>query len=345
MQQECNRTAALCSFAPLRQITLLVALPLTLLCCHAPSNMELEGPTMGTTWHATFTPQNIADEKTLQHLIQSRLDELETLFTNWRNDSVISRFNTSPNTDWQSVPIELAEVVTFAQELSRETQGSFDVTSSPLIDLWGFGANGRITTPPDEQAIAEAKSRCGWQKLEVRLNPPALRKTEATLQLNVSALVEGYASDDLVRRLRAKGIENFLLDIGGELYASGTKTDGSPWQVGIQQPEAEKDRIVTSIPLHNQALATSGTYRQYFESNGKHYAHVLDGRTGNPVAHDLISVSVTNKSCFNADGWATALLTLNPEESRALADRHHLTAFFLQKTPTLDLSSLRSVER
>lgn len=322
-----------CSFAPLRQIALLVATSLTLLSCHTPSNMELSGPTMGTTWHATFAPQNIADEKTLQHLIQSRLDELETIFSNWRSDSVISRFNASPSTDWQSVPGEVAEVVTFAQELSRETHGAFDVTLSPLIDLWGFGAKGRITTPPGEQAIADAKSRCGWQKLEVRLDPPALRKTEASLQLNVSALVEGYASDDLVRRLRAKGMKNFLLDIGGELYASGTKADGSPWQVGIQQPKAEKDRIVTAMPLQNQALATSGTYRQYFESAGKHYAHVLDGRTGSPVAHDLISVSVTYKSCFNADGWATALLTMNPEEGRALADRHHLTAFFLQKTP------------
>ncbi|MEY4485114.1 MAG: hypothetical protein RL693_2566 [Verrucomicrobiota bacterium] len=324
----------LCSFASLRQIALGIAFPLILLSCHAPSNMELQGPTMGTTWHATFAPQNVADEKALQHLIQSRLNELEALFSNWRSDSTISRFNDSPSTDWQSVPREVAEVVTFAQELSRETHGAFDVTISPLIDLWGFGAKGRIKTPPGDQAIAETKSRCGWQKLEVRLDPPGLRKTEATLQINVSALVEGYASDDLVRRLRAKGIDNFLLDIGGELYACGTKADGSPWQVGIQQPDAEKDRIVTAMPLQNQALATSGTYRQYFESNGKHYAHVLDGRKGYPVAHDLVSVSATADSCFKADGWATALLTLTPEEGKALATRRAVTAFFLTKPLT-----------
>lgn len=348
MRQECNQhslsrgteilrlsipLSLLRSSAPLRQILFAVTLPLTLLSCHAPTNMELSGQTMGTTWHATFAPQKIASEKTLQHLIQSRLDELDALLSNWRSDSVISRFNDSSSTDWQSVPEEVAEVVTFAQELSRETNGAFDVTLAPLIDLWGFGAHGRIKAPPGSQAIAEAQSRCGWQKLEVRLAPPALRKTEATLQINVSALVEGYASDDLVRRLRARGLKNFLLDIGGELYASGTRADGSPWQVGIQQPAAENGKVVTTLPLQNLALATSGTYRQYFESSGRPYAHVLDGRTGSPVAHDLISVSVTHKSCFNADGWATALLTLNPVEGRALADRRGVTAFFLQKTP------------
>lgn len=333
MRQECNKTEALCFFAPLRQILFAVAISLTLLGCHKTSPLELEGKTMGTTWRATFAPQNVAEAEVLKSLIQSRLDELDAMLSNWRNDSTISRFNESSRTDWQSVPKEVAEVVTFAQELSRETNGAFDVTLSPLIDLWGFGAHGRIKTPPDEQAITEAQLRCGWQKLEVRLDPPSLRKSEASLQLNVSALVEGYASDDLVRRLRARGLENFLLDIGGELYASGTRANGSPWQVGIQQPDAEKDRIVTAMPLQNQALATSGTYRQYFENSGIRYAHVLDGRTGSPVAHDLVSVSVTNKSCFNADGWATALLTLDPEEGRALADRHHLTAFFLRKTP------------
>lgn len=321
------------AFAPLRQITWSVACSLTVICCHPTSSIEVSGPTMGTTWHATFAAQNIADEKALRELIQSRLDELEAMFSNWRSDSVVSRFNASPSTDWQSVPKELAEVVTFAQELSRETNGAFDVTLSPLIDLWGFGAHGRIKTPPSDQAIAETQSLCGWQKLEARSDPPALRKTEATLQLNVSALVEGYASDDLVHKLRSKGIKNFLLDIGGELYASGNKADGSPWQVGIQQPEAEKGNIVTTLPLQNQALATSGTYRQYFESAGKHYAHVLDGRTGRPVTYDCASVSVTADSCFKADAWATALLILGSTEGRRLAESLKINAVFLNPRP------------
>lgn len=321
------------SFVPLRQIVLIVALPLTLISCHKSSSLELGGKTMGTTWHGTFATQKVADEQALQHLIQSRLDQLEVMFSNWRSDSIISRFNDTSSTNWQSVPREVAEVVTFAQELSRETHGAFDVTISPLIDLWGFGAHGRIKTPPSEQAIADARAHCGWQKLEVRLEPPALRKTEASLQLNVSALVEGYACDDLVRRLRVQGIENFLLDIGGELYASGTKADGSKWQVGIQQPDAVRDMVATTMPLQNQALATSGTYRQFFESDKKKYAHVLDGRTGRPVPHDCVSVSVTADSCFFADGWATALLSMNPEESRALADKHGIASFFLKPMP------------
>lgn len=294
---------------------------------------EFDGTTMGTTWRATVVLSQGMAKDDVEVVLRKRLDELEDIFSNWRTDSVVSRFNASRSTEWQAVPHELAEVVSFAQRMSEQTGGAFDVTVSPLIDLWGFGAKGRITTPPDAEAVANAKARCGWQKLEVRLAPPMLRKSQPDLQINVSALVEGYALDDLTKRLKTHGLQNFLLEVGGELFASGTKPDGAPWQVGVQRPEGGKGVVVGVMPLQNKALATAGTYRQFIESGGRRFPHVLDARTGRPVEHGLVSVSVFAESCLMADAWATALLVLGPQEGRAMADRLKLDAIFIVERP------------
>ena len=284
---------------------------------------------MGTTWRLQVSPAAMEMREELASATQARLDELERIFSNWRADSAVSHFNASRSTEWQAVPRELAEVVAFAREISRQTGGAFDVTSAPLIDLWGFGARGRTASPPDEEAIAGAKARGGWQKLEVKRDPPMLRKSQTDLEINVSALVEGFAVDDLVKRLRADGHRDFLLDVGGELFASGVNADKLPWQVGVQQPHAEKGAVLGAVPLRDRALATAGTYRQFFEHGGKQFAHVLDGRTGRPLEHRIVSVSVVADTCLAADAWATALLVLGPVEGKALAEKQDLEAMFI----------------
>lgn len=313
---------------------LLLLCVLALIACRdrSPQVLRAEGRTMGTTWNIqlVLTESRSANSKPTD-FIQNRLNELESIFTNWKPNSPVSRFNQSTSTDWQPVPRELAEVVTQAQKLSQQTGGAFDVTLGPLIDLWGFGAKGRRETPPDEVAIIKAQSQCGWQRLEVKLDPPQLRKTDPEIQINVSALVEGYAADTIVRQLEAAGHRNFLLDVGGELVARGNKADGTTWQVGIQQPEAVKGETVLRMPLVNQALSTSGTYRQYFEAGGHRYAHVLDGRTGHPINHRAVSVSVVADSCFQADSWSTALLALGPLEGTPLAQRVGVHAIYLEE--------------
>lgn len=287
---------------------------------------QVGGSTMGTTWRLTVAE---GDVTSAGKLVQTRLDELEAIFTNWRPESVVSRFNASQSTGWQDVPRELAEVVILAQRISRETGGAFDVTSGPLIDLWGFGAEGRIKDTPTDDAVTKARAQTGWEKLEVQASPPRLRKTQADIQINVSALAEGHAVDDLVRLLHQTGYRHFLLDVGGELYASGTHPDGSPWTVGVQEPSAGSQGVVGTMPLQDTALATSGTYQQFFESGGKRYSHILDARTGRPVEHRTVSVSVVSPSCAEADAWATALLIMGPEEGRALAKKLGLDALFL----------------
>ena len=315
---------------------LIACLAPTLICgCHQQTEaLHIGGKAFGTTWDATVVAFHSAAEETqLKTLIQSRLDEFDHIFSNWRPDSDVSRFNASPSTDWQRVPSELAEVVQFAIELSRKTNGAYDVTCSPLIDLWGFGPKGRVKQPPTDDAIAATLKRCGWQKLDVQTQPPMLRKRQADLEINVSSLVEGYAADEIAKRLIGSGHSSFLLNTG-EMIARGVTPEGTPWNVGIQRPFAAQGEFGTSIALRDQALATSGTYRQFFENGGKRYPHTLDARTGRPVTHDLPSVSVIDESCFKADGWATALLILGPIQGREVAKKNNLSALFIEAADT-----------
>jgi len=286
---------------------------------------------MGTTWHLKLGKSaNASLAKDLASKLQTRLNEIEAAISNWK-DSPVTRFNASRSTDWITVPKELAEMVKFSLELSKETNGAFDITISPLVDLWGFGAKGRVKDPPSDTAIAEAMQHVGWRKLEVQMSPPSLRKTDPLIEINVSAMADGYAVDKLTPILHRAGVKNFLLEVGGAVRAEGTNDSGQPWQVGVQQPFANQGEPASAIPLQDKSLSTSGVYRQYFETAGKRYAHVLDARTGRPVEHHLVSVSVITDSCLAADGWDTALLILGPAEGRALAVKLGINAMFLEE--------------
>ncbi|HEY2573801.1 MAG TPA: FAD:protein FMN transferase [Verrucomicrobiaceae bacterium] len=287
---------------------------------------------MGTTWHAIVVAplHTTLTKNDMRQLLQHRLDELDLMITNWR-DSPVTRFNASHIDDWQNVPRELMEMVRFARELSEKSDGAFDITISPLVDFWGFGPKGRVIEPPAAAEIAGAMKHVGWQQLEFREDPPALRKLDPEIKINVSAMADGYACDDLARRLRSRGWKNFLIEIGGAVIAAGTRADGNPWHAGIQRPFGAKGETVNAIELRDQAVSTSGVYRQSFDHHGTRYPHVLDARTGRPIMHHLVSVSVIHDSAFVADGWDTTLLILGPEEGRALAEKLHLDTMFLEE--------------
>ena len=299
-------------------------------CAPRERELHLSGKTMGTTWHATVVLNGAQiSENDLRSMLQHRLDELDTDFTHWRTQCPVTLFNDSHSTDWQAEPRELVELVIFAQTLSRASDGAFDVTIAPLVDLWGFGAKGHVTQPPSKEAIAEAKKHVDWHKLEARLDPPALRKLDPEIQINVAAMADGYAVDELARIMKSRGVTHFLIEVGGAVYAGETNAVDQPWQVGIQHPSGREGDNAAAVPLKNQAISTSGVYRQFFQSDGKRYAHILDARTGRPVEHDLVSVSVIAPTAFAADGWDTTLLILGPERGRALAAERQLPAYFL----------------
>jgi thiamine biosynthesis lipoprotein len=297
----------------------------TLLLASCEKSQETSGKAFGTSW--TLKASSAGD---FQNPLQTELDRWEAVFSHWRPDSAVSRFNESKSTDWQSLPPEVIELVRLAKRIADDTGGALDITLAPLIDLWGFGAKGSRQVPPSDAEIENARQHCGWPLLDIRDEPPALRKKHPLLRLNLSAIAEGCALDQLAKRLEAAGVQDFLLELGGEVLARGHGPDGKPWLVGVQMPEASSKEPMQALRLENACLATSGTYRQHFEHEGKSYPHVLAPRTGKPVAHSLRSVSVKHESAALADGYATALLVLGQGRGRQVADKLGLNVLWVE---------------
>lgn len=300
------------------------ALLILLLCGCKPEDrlITFGGRTMGTTWMLRAP----ADAKVLPRAdIQQHLDAWESILSHWRPDSALSRFNASASTDWIAVPAELVEVVELAQQIGRDTDHALDITMAPLVDLWGFGPGGKRDSLPTESEIAATKAKCGWQHLQARRDPPALRKTIPALQINVSAVAEGWAMDKIAQRLESIGMTRFLLEIGGEVLAR------DEWRVGIQTPGASPGESAQTLQLKDQSIATSGVYRQNFIAEGRQRSHILDPRTGRPIEHRLASVSVIHASAAQADGHATALLVLGPGKGRELAEKLGLRVVWFER--------------
>ena len=298
----------------------LLAAALTLTAC---GRSTFEGRTMGTTWRLTTAhaaPASVGSD------LQTELDRYEAMFSNWRADSPVSRFNASKSIDWQPVPQEVVEIVQHAKHIADDTNGALDITLGPLIDLWGFGASKHRTAPPTDEEVQKAKNRTGWSQLEWRVDPPALRKKQPGLEINLSSLVEGWVLERLAKQLQG----DFLLEIGGEVLARGFSAEGEPWRVGVQTPDAPLGDVMQTLPLSDATLATSGTYRQHFDHQGTSYAHVLDPRTGRPATHRLRAVTVMHENAILADGYATALLVSGPQEGRKMAKRLGLRVIWIE---------------
>lgn len=288
---------------------------------------EHTGKAFGTTWHLK-TADGISPEMAVK--LQSQLDAWEAHISHWKPGSAVSCFNASTSTDWQNMPVEVIELVRLAEKIAQHTDGALDITIAPLIDLWGFGANGHRNSPPAASEIEKARETCGWHLLDIRDEPPALRKKHPHTQINLSSVAEGWALESLARWLEASGEHDFLLELGGEILARGHAADGKPWLVGVQAPDAPTGDSMQALRLENASLATCGTYRQRFQHEGTSYAHVLDPRTGRSVEHQILSVSVQHTSAAMADGYATALLVLGPVRGREIATRLRLNALWVE---------------
>jgi FAD:protein FMN transferase len=280
------------------------------------------GSTMGTVYNVRVvgcaTGSSVA---ALQQQVDLRLAAINQQMSTYLPDSEISCFNRHAGDDWFSVSAETALVVAAGQQVSRDTQGAFDVTVGPLVNLWGFGPAGRAGEPPSDQAIAECQARVGYALLEVRQQPPALRKRRADLYVDLSAIAKGFAVDEVAKLLERHAVRSYLVEIGGEVRTKGRKPDGGLWRIGIERPVAGTRQLDCAVELDDRSLATSGDYRNFVERQGRRYSHEIDPRTGRPVDHALISVSVLADDCLTADAWATALLVLGPDAALPAARR------------------------
>jgi FAD:protein FMN transferase len=246
----------------------------------------------------------------------------------WDENSEISRFNRSTSTEWFSVGKDFAIVVQEAKRVHEISGGAFDPTLSPLIDAWGFGVKKTRREIPTDEAVSNALRNVGMQHVEVRVDPPAIRKAIPELRLTLSAIAPGYATDEVCRILRTHQLNSHVVDVGGENRAGMAKFNGDAWRVGVESPLGGDLHKV--MELTDKAIATSGDYRNFFMAGGKKYAHILDPKTGRPVDHPPASVSVIHESCMTADALCTALMVLGKDRGIELAKTIQIDVMFLE---------------
>lgn len=299
---------------------------------HAPVR-TFGGRSMGCAWSVRWVPEGAAPSAAeLQQGVQATLDRVVAQMSTWEPGSELSRYNRAAAGTWHALPREFARVLGCALYVADASEGACDPTAGPLVDLWGFGPRGRHDAPgfepPGEAAVAAARRRCGWQRLEA--DTAALRVFQpGGLQLDLSAVAKGYGVDAVSEFLAGAGVAHHLVELGGELRGSGMKPDGQPWWVEIEQPPGASGLPRTRVALHGLALATSGDYLQTYDRAGCRISHCLDPRSGQPLANDVAAVSVLLPSCMEADAWSTALMVSGPEAGLALAERLHLPACML----------------
>jgi len=292
--------------------------------------VSVSGRAMGTTWSAKWLPSAAAFEPAAAETsLAAALERLERQFSTYRPASELSRFNRARDTAWFAVSPELARVAHRAREISTLTGGAFDPTIAPLLELWGLGPFPARDTWPTAAEISAARARVGWARLAVRLDPPALRKTDPQLAADFSSIAKGFAVDALSAWLTAHGASNHLVRIGGDLRASGPGPSGHGWPVAIEQPVDGPSSPARVVVLSNQAFSTSGNTRNFVVLGGRRLGHLLDPRTGAPAAGLLASVSVAAATCADSSALATGLFVLGSDAGPALAAREHLAALFL----------------
>ncbi|MHC4878519.1 MAG: FAD:protein FMN transferase [Planctomycetota bacterium] len=300
----------------------------------AADRFAIDGRTMGTTYHIVVASSvnQLPDGQsagTVQQSVDAALQRIDLQMSTWRDDSELSQFNSSDSTEWFDVSPAVVEVVSAALHIAELSDGAFDPTVGPLVRLWSFGSDQRNRKLPDPEEIASALKHTGWQKIQIRTAPPALRKSDSDVELDLSAIAKGYGVDVVSDLLTELGLLAHLVEIGGEVRTRGLKPDGSAWRTGIQRPDSGLGTLTTAIELNDQALATSGDYRNFFEVDGHRYSHTIDPQTGRPVEHSVASVSVIANTCMTADALATAINVLGPEPGIQLAGQLHAETLIL----------------
>lgn len=318
----------------LRAVLLLVAV-CTAACGERepPAARELSGATMGTTFSVTVAAQEpgLQPGDELAERVHVLLDEIEQSMSTYVIQSEVSRFNASQSTEWFEVSARVCAAVADSLSISALTNGAFDITVGPVVDLWGFGPEGARTQPPDDATIAAARARVGYEQVDTDCRRPALRKRRADVRVDLSGYAKGYAVDQVADLLDAEGVDNYMIEIGGELRARGVNASGNSWRVAIESPGESGPRVRRVVPLSDAAMATSGDYRNYFEFAERRYSHTIDPRLGVPVSHDLAAVTVVSDEASLADALATALLVLGPDDGMTFAEEHGIAAYFQRR--------------
>lgn len=272
------------------------------------------GQIFGTTYHITYQ-----SDKDLHREILQRLQLVDQTFSTFNDESIISKIN-------RNEPVKLnqmfIEVFDLAKTVSKDTHGAFDITVAPLVNVWGFGF--KSVTPPTKAVIDSLRHLTGYEK--VKLIGSKVRKQDPRIMLDCSAIAKGYGSDVVAQYLRSRDVENFMIEIGGEIVVQGNSDKRLPWKIGVTKPTDDSTQVnnelQTVLNVSNTAMATSGNYRRFYYKNGKKYAHTIDPKTGYPVQHNILSATVLANTCAKADAYATSFMVLGLEKTQQVLQHH-----------------------
>lgn len=290
--------------------------------------VHLKGRTMGTHYNVKFYSAKYDDG--LKEDINSRLKDINQQMSTYVKSSEISYFNEFNRLGWLKISPEFFEVTKYALELAEQTQGKYDPTIGPLVNLWGFGPKGQRRVPK-EQKVKKALMIVGHDKLLMNEKSLEIKKKVPGVYLDLSSLAKGFGVDVVSQFLLDKGISRFMVEIGGEVRTAGMKPGNHPWAIAIEapNPDVQGAPYQKVLKLNSKALATSGSYRNFFEAESKRYSHTIDPKTGKPVIHTLASVSVVEDSCMKADALATALMAMGPKLGHEFAVKNKIAAYFV----------------
>lgn len=297
-------------------------------CQDTEKSVHLKGATMGTHYNVKFYSAHW--DESLQTDVDSLLKGINQQMSTYIKTSEISYFNQFNRLGWLKISPEFFNVTKYALELAERTQGKYDPTIGPLVNLWGFGPKGERKVPKDED-VKKALLIVGHDKVLMNDKTFEIKKKVPGVYLDLSSLAKGHGVDAVAEFLTSKGIKSYMVEIGGEVRTSGEKPDHHKWSIAIEapNPKIHGGPYQKVIKLNGTSMATSGNYRNFFESEHKRYSHTIDTLTGRPVIHRLASVSVIDASCMKADALATALMAMGPDKGFKFAKLNKIPAYFV----------------
>jgi len=322
------------------KMMLIVLISISITACFPSNNSAkievlLQGRTMGTTYNikVVATPEQV-EVLALQDKIDAVLKQVNQEMSTYIPDSEISLFNKLQSTDSVEVSSGFARVLKESIRLGELSNGKLDITVGPLVNLWGFGPEQRPEKVPSDIILASALARIGLKNLH--LEGTQLSKDIPNLYIDLSTTAKGYGVDIVAELIEVNGIVNYLVEIGGEMRLKGFKHTGELWAIAIEKPildsSGEQRTVHQVIIPKDNAVATSGDYRNYFEVDGQRFSHIINPETGRPINHNLVSVTVIHPSSMTADGLSTTLMVMGTEQGMEFAENNNLAALFISKT-------------
>ena len=298
-------------------------------CSPAPESRTIDGHIFGTFYQVTIGAQHAdADIDSLHAGVEEVLQEVDRQMSTYRADSVLNRLNQAELNQAVAVDSELFFVLQRSEAIASQSGGAFDHTVGGLVSLWGFGPEGTVTTRPDQDELQRRLEQVGYHFVILDAQAQTAMRTSDVF-VDLSGIAKGYGVDVVSAYLSEQGIDNHLVNIGGDLYAKGTRTSEDLWRVGIEAPNDQRQVIQQILPVTNTAMVSSGDYRNYFEYEGVRYSHTIDPTTGTPIAHHLASTTVLADNATDADGYASAIMVLGPERGLQFANQHAIAAFLI----------------